>query len=290
MLGADVGAPEGEIEEQAVLGVDRVIGCLDDKHWRSLWRDFDSGIQAVFGGVKETAARIDEDGKIGTATDLVDIIYRGIGKLIAAGADVDGEVPAGRETEHADAMGVDLPVCCILADQAHGPLRVLQRGTSGNLLAPGTRYLRRMALTPMELSHVGHRSLLERSRAPCILRRDRRVRPHRYSCRARPDKTRWLERSHRYRWRASPAAQAPDAQGRSPTVLPGACARPDWKRARSCGPVPKQSTRLDTQQQDKSDPRNAVIAIFAMYLGSSGCSSAEAFATSSIRRSGPARC
>src|SRR5207249_3978061 len=75
---------------------------------------------------------IDRDGEIGSAADFVNVVDRFVGSLLETGCRGDRQMAARRETDHADALGIDTPLLGVAAYQADGPLSILKR-TTGRL-------------------------------------------------------------------------------------------------------------------------------------------------------------
>ena len=82
-------------------------------------------------GVGQVAG-IDDDGKVRPAAQLVGGVDWIVEAFIEVGAERGSKMGARGEAEHAYAIGIDVPLGCVLANHAEGALRILQsRGGFG---------------------------------------------------------------------------------------------------------------------------------------------------------------
>jgi hypothetical protein len=77
--------------------------------------------------------RVDQQRKIRAATDGIGFIDRFVSPFREVRAERSGKMPAGREAEHTDPARIDPQFARPLPDQAHRPLRVLQRSGPSRL-------------------------------------------------------------------------------------------------------------------------------------------------------------
>src|ERR1700722_17043017 len=115
-----------------VLDVYGIVFGLHDKGGRGLVSGIDVGVgcEVLLGEGK--VAGVDHHGKVRPAAQFVGRVDRIVDALIEVGADGGGEVAACGKAENADAAGIDVPLHCVLAHQAHGALRILKsRGRLG---------------------------------------------------------------------------------------------------------------------------------------------------------------
>ena len=112
-----------QVHRHAVLSVDPIIMSLDEKARRGLRRDAD--FRRQFGGPPfDNAARIDHHGEIRPARRLIRRIDLLIRPLVEIRRCPGGQVPAGRESQHADSLGVDAPIGRLAPYQADRPLGI----------------------------------------------------------------------------------------------------------------------------------------------------------------------
>jgi len=101
--------------------VHRIVFSLNQKCGRRLSRDGDAGLRVQ-------VARIDDHGEVGTATEIVRSINRGVEPLVKVIAERRGKMSSGGEAEHPDAVRVNMPFGGVRADDSHGALGVLESG------------------------------------------------------------------------------------------------------------------------------------------------------------------
>ncbi len=111
-----------------ILHMHRIVLRLNDKSRRSLAGYMNIRIRRKVLLRKRQVARIDDDSEIGTAADLVRGIDRIVKSMLEVSAERRGKMGSCRESEHSDAMGINVPLARMRADDPEGSLRVLQCG------------------------------------------------------------------------------------------------------------------------------------------------------------------
>src|SRR5579872_3125356 len=108
--------------------MDGIVFGLNDKGRRSFFgrMDFWVGRHVLFG--EGEVAGVYDDGEVGAAALGVGGVDGWVEALIVVRAERGGEMGSGGKAEDADAIGVDVPIGCVGADEAHGALGVLQSG------------------------------------------------------------------------------------------------------------------------------------------------------------------
>src|SRR5262249_41472306 len=125
-LRGHAGALQRPVHYDAVLRfADNVRPAMHKEHGRrALWYAQAGGELVLVLGLQ--VARVDRNGEVRAATDLVDLVGRLVGPLLEPGRGRDCEVAAGRESDDADAIGCDAPLLRLAADEADGALGVLE--------------------------------------------------------------------------------------------------------------------------------------------------------------------
>jgi len=145
-LGWDAGVPASVGPAKAVPHGHRVVrGTVDEESRRCFLADVQdrrAGVdfrlwrrrrkehvrRVIVGGwIRQGNDRVDQTQKRRASRELVSGIYRFVKRLVVGDGEVRGQMPAGREADHAKTIGVDLELGGACADQAHCALRVLDR-------------------------------------------------------------------------------------------------------------------------------------------------------------------
>src|ERR1017187_10717709 len=129
-LGWNAGAPQCKVHQDAVFRrTDDVRAAMRKEDRGSSRRDVQSRRQFIL-FFRLQIARIDRDGKVGPATDVIYIVAGFVGSFLKAGSGRDGQVATSRETHDADLLRMELPLAGFAAHQADGPLGILERAAS----------------------------------------------------------------------------------------------------------------------------------------------------------------
>src|SRR5262245_2776877 len=96
--------------------------------------------------------RIDENEKIGPATDALDRVWRFGLTRVEMGAGRGSEMPAGGKAHEADAGGIKFPYFGVGADGADGPLGIVKRHMRATL---GQAILQHDASNAVAIQPVG---------------------------------------------------------------------------------------------------------------------------------------
>src|SRR5262249_39738247 len=125
-LRRDTGALQRLVHDHAMARVADDVGpAVDEEDRRRLRWNAQAGSEFVlFLGLQ--VARIDPDGGVRAAADLVDVVDWLVGSLLEARCGGDCRVAPRREADHADSFRVDAPLLRLAADQADGALGVLE--------------------------------------------------------------------------------------------------------------------------------------------------------------------
>ena len=143
----NAGSLECEIHQHTVLGRADVIGpAVREEDRRCSRRDVQAGGEFVL-VFSLQVARIDGDGEVRPASGFVRVIERFVGPPFEVRRGGNRQVATRRETDDADSLGVKTPLRGPATHEAEGPLW-------GSSSRRGTRYLRMMPVTPIELSQA----------------------------------------------------------------------------------------------------------------------------------------
>ena len=135
-FGWDLGVFQRQKVDGGVFDMHGIVFGLENKRRRSLGGDVDLGIGREVLLCQGEVAGIDDRGEVGPATELVSSINGVVETLIEVGAERSREVGSGGETEHPDAMRINVPVGGMRADDSESALGVLQR-SRGLGIRPG---------------------------------------------------------------------------------------------------------------------------------------------------------
>ena len=146
-LGRDLGVFQRLEVDHAAFDVNGVVFGLGEKGGRSVGAHGELGRERFQVVLRGEIGGIDEDGEIGAATDFVSVVHGVVSALVEIRAGSGGEMASGGESEHTDALGVDLPFASVVADEADGALGVLEgRGVARSAGAGGHTVLEQGAV------------------------------------------------------------------------------------------------------------------------------------------------
>src|SRR5712691_2050549 len=121
------GSLQRPVHDDAVLGIADEIGpAMRQKDWRRPGRDTQAGSELIL-VLGLQIAGIGGDSEVRPAADLIDGVNRLVSALLEACRCRNRQMPAGRETDHADTIGSNAPLLGPAAYQANGTLRILER-------------------------------------------------------------------------------------------------------------------------------------------------------------------
>lgn len=122
-----LGVLECEEIDDRVFYVDGIILCLHEEGRRSLssWVNIRVWGKVLFG--EREVARVNNDGKVGAATEFVRSVDRIVEPLVKVSAERSGKMRPGGEAEGPDAIGIDVPLSGVGANDSKGALSILQR-------------------------------------------------------------------------------------------------------------------------------------------------------------------
>src|SRR5439155_24981376 len=105
-LGRHAGPLHGQVHGDAVVdGADGVVAGVDEEQ-RGRRGGHADGRRQLVPVLDLEVARVEHDGEVRPAADLVDVVDRVVGPLLEVGGGGPDEVSAGGEADHADAGGV----------------------------------------------------------------------------------------------------------------------------------------------------------------------------------------
>ena len=129
--GAHAGRLQGAIVGEAAVDERFVVFGLHDHRRGGALRDVQLGRRpAAVAGARPEVRGVDEEAEVGSAGGFVDGLQR-VGAAVEPGSGQRGQVSAGRESEHADAVRIDVERCAMGTHVADGALEVLQRSLVG---------------------------------------------------------------------------------------------------------------------------------------------------------------
>ena len=119
------GALQRQIHEQTMLGVaDDVRTAMHEKNgWRLGWNTQAGGELVLVFCLQ--ISRVRQNGEVGSAADLVNVVLRLLSSFVEAGRGCDGEMSARGEADHAYAFGVDAPLRGFVSHEADSALSIL---------------------------------------------------------------------------------------------------------------------------------------------------------------------
>ena len=129
----NVGVLQSQKVNGGVFDMHRIIFGLKNERRRGLVSNADFGIgREVLVGEGEVA-RVDDHSEVRAAAELVSGIDRNVESLVEVGSEYSCKVSSGRETEHADAVRINVPLDGVGADDPDGALGILERGRVGGI-------------------------------------------------------------------------------------------------------------------------------------------------------------
>ncbi len=121
----DLGILQGKEINNGVFYMDWIILSLHQESRRSLIGGMNVGIRRVVLVREGKIAGIDDDGKVGAATELVCRVQRIVKSLVEVSAQGGGKMRAGGEAQDSDAVWIDVPLGGVGAHDAEGTLSIL---------------------------------------------------------------------------------------------------------------------------------------------------------------------
>ena len=120
-----LGILQGKEINNGVFYMDWIVLSLHQESRRSLSGWMDVGIRRVVLVRERKIAGIDDDRKVGAATELVCRVHRIVKSLVEVSAQGGGKMSAGGEAQDSDAVWINVPLGGVGAYDAESALSIL---------------------------------------------------------------------------------------------------------------------------------------------------------------------